>query len=120
MHEYFWQPIGKLKEKLIENYVFCKMQLYVNQFSNKKGAIGKPARPKKPPAHPHTHLSTKYPPRAYCRVLNICRTNFWPSAFIKQSREREWCEKNASIYVQNVDVLESANYNKTCKWWKQK
>ena len=40
-----------------------KRDLYLNQFSNKKGAIGKPERPKKHPiwaAHPRTHLSTKY------------------------------------------------------------
>ena len=42
-----------------------KRDLYLNQFSNKKGAIGKPERPKKHPiwaAHLHTHLFTKYPP----------------------------------------------------------
>ena len=64
--ELFWQPIGKLKEKFIENYAFCKnATYYLNQFSNKKGAIGKPEGPKKHPiwaAHPRTHLSTKYPP----------------------------------------------------------
>ena len=40
--------------------------IYQNQFSNyKKGAIAKPESPKKHliwAAHPHTHLSTKYPP----------------------------------------------------------
>ena len=62
----FWQPIGKLKEK--NPWKLCILQkrdLYLNQFSNKKGAIGKPERPKKHPiwaAHPRTHLSTKYPP----------------------------------------------------------
>ena len=43
----------------------CENGLYLNQFSNKQGAIGKPERPKKYPiwaAHPRTHLSTKYPP----------------------------------------------------------
>ena len=42
-----------------------KHNLYLNQFSNQKGAIGKPERPKRYPiwvAHPRTHLSTKYPP----------------------------------------------------------
>ena len=29
MHEYFWQPIGKLKENIIENYVFCKNSPYI-------------------------------------------------------------------------------------------
>ena len=42
-----------------------KRDLYLNQVSNKKGAIGKPDRPKKHPiwaAHRRIHLSTKYPP----------------------------------------------------------
>ena len=63
----FWQPIGKLKGKI--QWKLCILQkcdLYlINQFSNKKGAIGKPERPKKHPIwapHPRTHLSTKYPP----------------------------------------------------------
>ena len=34
---------------------------------------------------------------------------------MKQSREREWYEKNASKYGQNADVLESANYKKKKK-----
>ena len=45
--------------------ILQKRDLYLNQFSNEKGAIGKPGKPKKHPiwaAHPHTHLSTKYPP----------------------------------------------------------
>ena len=62
----FWQPIGKLKEKIHQKLcILQKRDLYLNQFSNKKGAIGKPERPKKHPiwaAHPRTHLSTKYPP----------------------------------------------------------
>ena len=44
---------------------FAKTRPISNQFSNKKGAIAKPERPKKHPiwaAHPRTHLSTKYPP----------------------------------------------------------
>ena len=54
------------KEKI--NRKLCILQkhdLYLNQFSNKKGAIDKPESPKKHPiwaAHPHIHLSTKYPP----------------------------------------------------------
>ena len=39
--------------------------IYVNQFSNKKGVIGKPGKSKRHPfraAPPSTHLSTKYPP----------------------------------------------------------
>ena len=62
----FWQPIGKLKGKI--QWKLCILQkcdLYLNQFSNKKGATGKPEGPKKHPiwaAHPRTHLSTKYPP----------------------------------------------------------
>ena len=47
------------------NIILQKHDLYLNQFSNKKGAIGKPERPKKHPiwsAHPRIHLSTKYPP----------------------------------------------------------
>ena len=62
----FWQPIGKLKGKIQRKLcILQKCDLYLNQFSNKKGAIGKPERPKKHPiwaAHPRTHLSTKYPP----------------------------------------------------------
>ena len=62
----FWQPIGKLKGKIQRKLcILQKCNLYLNQFSNKKGAIGKPERPKKHPiwaAHPRTHLSTKYPP----------------------------------------------------------
>ena len=65
----FWQPIDKPKDKFIGNYAFCKKRdLYLNQFSNKKGAIAKPENPKKHPiwaAHPRTHLSTKYPPGSY-------------------------------------------------------
>ena len=61
----FGKPIGKLKGKFIENYIFWqKCDLYLNQFSNKNGAIGKPERPKKLhiwAVHPRTHLSTKYP-----------------------------------------------------------
>ena len=62
----FWQPIGKLKGKIQRKLcIMRKCDLYLNQFSNKKGAIGKPERPKWHPiwaAHPRTHLSTKYPP----------------------------------------------------------
>ena len=59
----FWQPIGKLKGKIQRKLCILQIcNLYLNQFSNKKGAIGKPERPKKHPiwaAHPRTHLSTK-------------------------------------------------------------
>ena len=59
--------LGKLKGKIQRKLcILQKCDLYLNQFSNKKGAIGKPERPKKHPiwaAHPRTHLSTKYPPR---------------------------------------------------------
>ena len=44
---------------------FAKTRLYLNQFSNKKGATGNPRGQKRQPigtAHPRTHLSTKYPP----------------------------------------------------------
>ena len=62
----FWQPIGKLKGKIQRKLsILQKCDLYLNQFSNKNGAIGKPERPEKHPiwaAHPRTHLSTKYPP----------------------------------------------------------
>ena len=64
----FWQPIDKPKDKFIGNYALRKnatYRAYLNQFSNKKGAIAKPESPKKHPiwaAHPRTHLSTKYPP----------------------------------------------------------
>ena len=62
----FWQPIGKLKGKIQRKLcILQKCDLYLNQFSNKKGAIGKPERLKKHPiwaAHPRIHLSTKYPP----------------------------------------------------------
>ena len=61
----FWWPIDKPKDKFIGNYAFCKNTTYLNQFSNKKGAMAKPESPKKHPiwaAHPRTHLSTKYPP----------------------------------------------------------
>ena len=80
MHKYFWQPIGKLKEKLIENYAFCKNATYLNQFSNKTGAIGKPERPKKHPiwaAHPRTHLSTKYPPGDAHQRETITKWPIW-------------------------------------------
>ena len=56
------QTKGKIRRKLS---ILQKPDLYLNQFSNKKGAIGKPEQPKKHPiwaAHPCTHLSTKYPP----------------------------------------------------------
>ena len=66
----FWQPIDKPKDKFIRNYAFWKKRdLYLNQFSNKKGANAKPESPKKHPiwaAHPRTHLSTKYPPGQEC------------------------------------------------------
>ena len=29
MHKYFKQSIGKLKEKFIENYAFCKNATYI-------------------------------------------------------------------------------------------
>ena len=54
---------GKIHWKLC---ILQKHDLYLNQFSNKKGAIGKPDWAKKHhiwAAHPRTHLSTKYPPR---------------------------------------------------------
>ena len=73
----FWQPIGKLKEKIQRKLcILQKCDLYLNQFSNKKGAIGKPERPKKHPiwaAHPRTHLSTKYPPGcSHWFVCDVC------------------------------------------------
>ena len=66
MHKYFlttyrWTK-GQIHRKLC---ILQKRDLYLNQFSNKKGAIAKPESPKKHPiwaAHPRTHLSTKYPP----------------------------------------------------------
>ena len=74
----FWQPIGKLKGKIQRKLcVLQKCDLYLNQFSNKKGAIGKPERPKKHPiwaAHPRTHLSTKYPPPG--QKLNFEKENW--------------------------------------------
>ena len=63
MHEYFlttyrWTK-GKIHWKL---FILQERNLYLNQFSTKKGAIGKPERPKNLwAAHPRTHLSTKYP-----------------------------------------------------------
>ena len=48
MHKYFLttytQTKGKIHRKLP---ILQKPDLYLNQFSNKKGAIGKPERPKK-------------------------------------------------------------------------
>ena len=29
MHKYFLQPIGKPKDKFIENYAFCKNATYI-------------------------------------------------------------------------------------------
>ena len=80
MHKYFLttyrQTEGKIHRKLS---ILQKSDLYLNQFSNKKGAIGKPEWPKKHPiwaAHPRTHLSTKYPPRIFSQ--NFCSfINFW-------------------------------------------
>ena len=45
-------------------------KLYLNQFSNKKGPIGKPETPKRHPIWAarfisRTHLSTKYPPTGF-------------------------------------------------------
>ena len=60
-------PKEKIHWKLC---ILQKRNLYLNQFSNKKGAIGKPERPKKHPiwaADPRTHLSTKFPPRRFPR-----------------------------------------------------
>ena len=56
----FWQPIGKLNEKI--HWKLCILQkraLYLNQFSNKKGAIGKPERLKKAP---YLGRTSPYPP----------------------------------------------------------
>ena len=63
----FWQPqpIGKLKGKIQRKLcILQKCDRYLNQFSNKKGAIGKPERPKKHPiwaAHPRTTFPLSTP-----------------------------------------------------------
>ena len=79
MHKYFLTIyLGKLKGKIQRKLcILQKCDLYLNQFSNKKGAIGKPERPKKHPiwaAHPRTHLSTKYPTPGY-RTLQCSKYN---------------------------------------------
>ena len=63
----FWQPVARLRKNSFKIKHFAKnlMQPKLNQFSNKKGVIGKPGTPKRHPkqaAPPSTHLSTKYPP----------------------------------------------------------
>ena len=66
MHKYFLTTYIKTKGKIHRKLcILQKRDIYQNQFSNKKGAIGKPESPKKHPiwaTHPRTHLSTKYPP----------------------------------------------------------
>ena len=66
MHEYFLTTYKLTKRKIHwKSCILQKRDLYLNQFSNKKGAIAKLERPKKHPiwaAHPRTHLSIKYPP----------------------------------------------------------
>ena len=79
MHKHFLTTYrytkGKIHRKL------CNLQkndLYLNQFSNKKGAIGKPERPKRHPiwaAHPRTHLSTKYPPGVTYKKIKHRKVN---------------------------------------------
>ena len=81
---YFKQKINKISvtapSYLTYLFINCdqlcilqKRDLYLNQFSNKKGAIGKSGRPKKHPiwaAHPRTNLSTKYPPGPLVRRIS--------------------------------------------------
>ena len=67
MHKYLLTAYRQTKGKNLRNLcILQKRDIYLNQFSNKKGAIGKPEGPKRRPiwaAHPRTmHLSTKYPP----------------------------------------------------------
>ena len=91
----FWQPIGKLKGKIQRKLcILQKCNLYLNQFSNKKGVSGKPERPKKHPiwaAHPRTHLSTKYPPPGFA-----CSAGVWFSCEVRKSNKPEW---TLPIYV---------------------
>ena len=51
--------LDKLEKKIHrKSSILQKRDLYLNQFSNKKGATGKPERPKRHPiwaAHPRTH-----------------------------------------------------------------
>ena len=75
MHKYFLTTYRQIKGKIHQKLsILQKPDLYLNQFSNKKGVIGKPERPKKHPiwaAHPRTHLSTKYPPGSQLVLLSI-------------------------------------------------
>ena len=78
MQKYFLTTYRKTKGKIHRKLcILQKRDLYLNQFSNKKGAIGKPERPNQHPiwaAHPRTHLSTKYPPGAQITGLTISLT----------------------------------------------
>ena len=54
-----------MEKIIIKLDILQKHNLYLNQFSNKKGATGKPERPERHSiwaAYLRTHLSTKYPP----------------------------------------------------------
>ena len=59
MHEYFLttyrQTKGNIHWKLC---ILQKRNLYLNQFSNKKRAIGKPERPKSTLSGPHIPIPT--------------------------------------------------------------
>ena len=66
MHKFFLATYRKTRGKIHQKLsILEKCDLYLNQFSNKKEATGKPERLKRHPiwaAHPGTHLSTKYLP----------------------------------------------------------
>ena len=90
MHKYFlttyrWTK-GQIHQKLC---ILQKRDLYLNQFSNKKGAIAKPESPKKHPiwvAHPRTHLFTKYPLGLGTQCF-VCNPTCWHSS---KSGKKNW------------------------------
>ena len=119
MHKYCLK-VSKPEEKLIENWAFCKKrELYLNQFSNKEGAIGKPERPKRHPiwaANPPTHLSTKYPrfndledklkpePKQYSETSHILITNS-SACFVNTSLSLDIkCGIDCRAFLTNINI----------------
>ena len=76
MHKYFLITYRKTKGEIHQKLsILQKPDPYLNQFPNKKGAIGKPEWSKKHPiwaAHPRTYLSTKSPPPRGRFMLFTC------------------------------------------------
>ena len=73
----FYKCIGKPEEKIHPKLsILQKRDLYLNQFSNKRGAIGKPERPKMCPiwaAHSCIHLFHYDTPRSSWCILVIMK-----------------------------------------------